>query len=390
MTTYKILIVDDERYVAHSLRSLLPWENHGYEIAGIALSAQDALAFIETTPVDIVLCDIKMPGMSGLDLIMAVRERHPDMQCIIVSGHAEFSLAQRALLCGAVAYCLKPFNESELLGALNLARERLDQAHTHKRILFQNMILTAPDLTDERISELMRDMGFDAERPIQLLAMVGKAAATISLPSGIDAEVGPEKRIALIQPPVQCPQYTDVGIGTREICSSKDFAQACEQVMLEAHQNYAPSPLEDGALDYDGYMALVDQLGSLENLRHAPDHVSERHDTPPQDKPDLISQAKAFLEKNYTSPLCIADITDELHVSASYFSSVFKKVTGENYTNYLTNLRMNAAQNLLRTTEKTIAEIAVTIGYSDYFYFAKVFKKQFGLTPTLFREGWNP
>ncbi|MCU6712639.1 response regulator [Paenibacillus sp. J5C_2022] len=122
----KVLLVDDEAWVVESLKASVDWGQLGFEVAGMALSGPEALAMMESIRPDVVFTDIRMPGMSGLELIKRGSELHAHTRFIVVSGYAEFAYAQKALAYGAMAYCLKPFDEDEIvsiLGKIKKGRE---------------------------------------------------------------------------------------------------------------------------------------------------------------------------------------------------------------------------------------------------------------------------
>lgn len=103
----RILIVDDEMLVRLSLKTLIPWQEHGFEIVGEARNGTEALKLLEKDPCHIVLTDIRMPDMDGLELIFRIREKWPFTRCLILSNHNDFEYVQKALRLGAVDYLLK-------------------------------------------------------------------------------------------------------------------------------------------------------------------------------------------------------------------------------------------------------------------------------------------
>ena len=115
---YKVFIVDDEATIVNGLTRLLPWKKYSCTVAGTAASGRQALELVRQTPPDILFTDIRMPGMDGLSLIAALRSEYPDMQIAILSGHAEFEYAQKAIRLGVSHYLLKPSKMEELEGAL--------------------------------------------------------------------------------------------------------------------------------------------------------------------------------------------------------------------------------------------------------------------------------
>ncbi|WP_274653834.1 response regulator transcription factor [Paenibacillus humicola] len=125
---YNVLLVDDESWVVESLKDLIDWNAHGFQVAGQAYSGMDALGSIRALKPDVVFTDIRMPEMNGLELIQRGIALPFPVQFVVASGYAEFAYAQKALAYGAAAYCLKPFDEAEISGVLRKIRVTLDAA----------------------------------------------------------------------------------------------------------------------------------------------------------------------------------------------------------------------------------------------------------------------
>lgn len=102
---------------------------------------------------------------------------------------------------------------------------------------------------------------------------------------------------------------------------------------------------------------------------------------------DIIANAKKFIEENYTKNITLEDVSQQVNISAYYFSRIFKEETNENFIDYLTGLRIERAKDLLSSTQYSMKEICNMSGYSDPNYFSKSFKKKVGVTPTEYREG---
>jgi len=102
---------------------------------------------------------------------------------------------------------------------------------------------------------------------------------------------------------------------------------------------------------------------------------------------DVIRDAQEYIAKNYAKDLILDDVSKELQISPYYFSKLFKKRTGFNFIEYVTNLRMDKAKELLRNTNMSMKEICLTVGYSDANYFSRTFKKNVGVTPSEYKDG---
>ena len=116
----KVIIVDDEQFIAQGLQALIDWNAAGYEVAAVLSDGQEALEYIKKLPVDLVITDVMMPKMTGLELLETVRrENLSNAGFVILSGYSEFSYAQKALRYGCIDYLLKPVEKQDLLSILS-------------------------------------------------------------------------------------------------------------------------------------------------------------------------------------------------------------------------------------------------------------------------------
>ncbi len=121
----KILIIDDEPKIRNGLSNLLS-RREGWEVAGAYENASEALKYLAVNQVDVMITDIKMPEISGLELIARIRERDKKTAIIILSGYSDFQFAQRAIEPGVSRYLTKPTNSRELIRVLEEKKKNLD------------------------------------------------------------------------------------------------------------------------------------------------------------------------------------------------------------------------------------------------------------------------
>lgn len=115
---YKVLIVDDEPIVREGLEWIIEWEKYNYQIIGTAENGKEGLEKIRLLNPDLVVTDIRMPEINGIEMIRQARKEGADCECIILSGYSDFSYAQEAIELGMLSYLLKPIDEDELIHAL--------------------------------------------------------------------------------------------------------------------------------------------------------------------------------------------------------------------------------------------------------------------------------
>lgn len=111
---YNVMVVDDEPLVREFLKETIPNLNNRFAVTADAMDGHEAFEIIMGHPIDLVITDIKMPVMDGLELCKRIRERYPDMQIIIISGYDDFSYAKKAIQYRVSEYLLKPIINEEL------------------------------------------------------------------------------------------------------------------------------------------------------------------------------------------------------------------------------------------------------------------------------------
>ena len=121
----KVVLIDDKKSIVEGMKYLIEWEQYGFEIAAALGCAADAISFVEKNHVDLIISDIRMPGMSGLELIEEIRKIDSLVKFIIMSGYAEFEYAKKALYYQANGYLLKPVDEDELIELLNRVKSEI-------------------------------------------------------------------------------------------------------------------------------------------------------------------------------------------------------------------------------------------------------------------------
>lgn len=471
---FKVFLVDDEELVIKSLKASVNWNQQGFEIVGYALSGEEAVEAIKRIRPDVIFSDIRMPGMNGLELKKRLDDAGVSAKFIIVSGLAEFALAQKAIQHGISGYCLKPFDEMEIMGYLRKFKRELDAS----RQLPEGEILDLIEAgTPEAYSRLWHELALagisDSEKDgLRIMLSIRRDRLLIheKVPC-LTLRIGYRKFIyvmadrdadELIASFASEDRQFLKGIGfSKRGIDRAGFTQAIQDAELQAYQYFtlaevltwegswqtndmkpAIAMLAEG--DGQSFIAQLDSFlamfrSGLLNIRHAlllyNDFISqlnrkgresdelylysfEQLAEQFEDVEDMIDDLKRlfqeekdqihhqqvsiqpgrsstfsvmleFINEHFGEDITILGLSKRFNINSNYISQLFRKELDKTFTEYLTGLRMNRASVLLRTTSIPINEIADQVGYKDYFYFSKMFKKIMGVPPRGYRFDQN-
>ena len=455
---YQILIADDEVNVISSLTATVPWDFLDLQVAASAQSADAVFQIVASQHIDIIITDIKMPGISGLDMCNMISKQYPHIQFILISGYADFSYAQKAIEYGVLGYCLKPVDPSDLCVYLKKASLNLDAFNKTSSVSSLVNILVDDSVSEEEISHTLTLCGLNAKN-FYLALSIGSTDIGINISSKATLSVGKGKycyfmdsplSIVLAKEQLQSEHLLGISFMTdipplshlseeierlqvlayhfwiagvsevntanakddrillsklHEILSSKDdlriigflnsilikhpdISIKCAQQICNQINSYLMQTVADHDFD-DSYIYSFDQLtAAYKNLDDMCAALITQLNNPiientvnfDSSNTNFLRIAK-YINRNYTSDISLMTVADALDLNPSYVSQLFKKESGSTYTKYLTNMRIEKAKELLTSTNMTLNEISDSVGFNDYFYFLKTFKKFTGVTP---------
>lgn len=186
---YRLLLVDDEALIREGVSENVPWRELGYELAGTCENGREACEFLRENPVDVVVTDICMPFMDGMELSAVIQEKHPHIKVLILSGYDDFKYAKNAIKYGVEEYILKPVTSCEMRDILTRLKEKLDKEREEERE--RNNVYTAyrkgklllcsdalmhvitGSKSEEECSRELHEVGIELEDTHYLVAAVG-------------------------------------------------------------------------------------------------------------------------------------------------------------------------------------------------------------------------
>ncbi len=412
----KVFLVDDEIVIREGIRESFPWDDTPYQLVGEAPDGEMALPMIRDTNPDIVVTDIKMPFMDGIELCRTLRAQMPWIGIIVLSGYDEFEYARQCIQLGVREYLLKPINSEELKEVLDKVSAQLKaerNTYEHAASLRARMERGGKLVKEKLVGSLFSDEARveDAKGVLTQLASMG-----CKLPAGyymvMDAAFTPTEEgreaAAVLAERVGGTVLSSPGrVGTRFLIagdSSEDveertysFASSLSQELERLGCNTIRIGIGDIV---DRPEDIYESFRAARHIRHLLVERTEekaiilgaREMGEPTDEktPSVVSDAKLYMAKNFTNPnLMLQDVARAVGMSNSRFSTVFSQQTGQTFTEYLIYLRLNKAKEMLRTTDTRSSQIAREVGYNDAHYFSYIFKKNAGITPSDYRAQYQ-
>jgi two-component system, response regulator YesN len=395
---WKILIADDEPMIREGLREAVLMALPGAVIAAEAEDGEEALALARSERPDILLVDIRMPFLSGLQLVERLAGLELDCKVIVVSGHDEFEYARQALTLGVFDYLLKPVEQEALAGALGRAtaallarRERLESMRRSRAELERNKPLLRQLLLRE-IAEGRADAA-EAEDRLELLgvAVPNPACVTLVVP-GISSPAGGarermEASISLaalvdevLGPYGPAASFGDGSDGVIAICrpgAGPEWADVPAEIAARAERRLGVPVSVAQRIVPGGAGRLASALPDLlEELR---EESGGRSDA-------LALRARSWIERSYMRPeLTLEEAAAEVGASPSHLSRVMKRETGKSFVEYLAAYRVARAMAMMADPGMKMLEVAESSGFASQHYFSRVFKRVAGISPSEYR-----
>jgi two-component system, response regulator YesN len=507
---HKVIVVEDDRIIRRGICQSIPWSDHGFIVAGEAGDGEVALELIKKEKPQVVVSDINMPFMNGLEMARHVKEISPDTRLIFLTGYEDFKYAQEAIKLKAFDYLLKPVDSNELLKKAKEAAADWDKVVQKEKIITESLPLLQQDFFQKLsrdgeqrmdVEKELADLGVELEGPSYAVILVKDesgeesfkdrvTAMAAGLFGGISHEVmcaRPDELAILLslengederkrqlaaglmeEIPFHAtitfgrtyPDLFEVGksflesrlaiemrhiIGTGRLYSFEESVSGCEESetglkqleeKLENHikaglpekveesleqlragivaqRNVPLADLRIIALKfstmlffeiekwikeettsfnssevYKDIMKMQSLTEMVELLRGLVRQWSQAmYQKQEKSRFSHVDQAIQYIREHYhDSSLTLQKVADLIHVSTPYLSNLFKLEKGFNFGDFLLELRMKKAMEILRESDAKTYEVCEKVGYNNPQYFSICFKKYTGCTPAEYKK----
>ncbi|RKP48869.1 response regulator [Cohnella endophytica] len=386
----KVLIADDESIVRKGLQATVPWAAYGMEVVADAPNGRKAWeAFLEHRP-EIVITDIVMPEMDGIELSRKVKEAEPDTRIVLLSCHRDFEYAKEGLKLGASGYLLKTaFEDDELevmLGKfqreLSVSRDvpiqatepntETESAEDKSGTMLYAWLTGHSDKFAREMESRSGDRWNWGDQPVYayLIKTAGSGTTWQQLVAGAEWADGLRRDGAMI----------DYGEERCYWLVPESMKEAADGLLVE---NKGQFPLLHWA-KRGPLLRPEDRLEAISSL-HGEAELEKTYGVSLTDWPSPIRKAVKLLCDNPAADWSVSDVAGQVGLSRSHFSIMFKKAVGDSFVAFQYKRKLKLAYGYLKDTTLTMQEIAERTGLGDSKYFSKWFKRCTGTTPSHYR-----
>ena len=432
---YTYLIVDDEMIERKGIRMLLSRMNIRENILE-ASNGEEALEVFEKEKIDVLLTDINMPFMDGIELLSRIHEAYPGTETVIFSGYDEFSYAKKAISYGVFAYILKPVNPEEFEKVVGEITEKLAKSEREEKRKDESMEFLREHLlylmvngqsrsAMQEKTQTLLDMSFVRDF-CRMVLLSGEITPDVELydafaqteqlmerrfyhtgnhvflpfqeeQSEVLVQIDAEILIRQIQQDIRMKDLESLREHFDQFCEKYEHQTIFSQIYIkfmfsnllkEIYDNLERKDereldREIDALYHSSNMVGVIQavhmgIERLETVFRADGGVAKRRE---------VEQIKQYIRENYSdSGMGVDQLAREVGMTPNYLSSIFKKNTGENLSRYLKGFRMERAREMLENTNEKIGIICEKCGFVNVSYFCQSFREYFGISPQKYRD----
>lgn len=360
---YKLMIVDDEKLILEGLKYILDWKSLGVEIVNEASNGKMALEKFKENPVDIIITDINMPLLTGLELISKIKKENSNVSFIVLSGYDEFSYAKEAIHLGVTDYILKPIDDIELENTIKKICEKKREEEKNNNLEEQlNKIL----LSESEVCSKYKKLTFEDE-----LEEINKLIIE-------------KDRFKIIE-------YIE-DLFNNESLTPKNFYDLSVKILLLIDKISNDFKI-DRHIEDDSLITNIIKLfneKSRENIKFfiilEIDELLKLMNKSGEKYSPVIQQIVRKVKEYYYEDLSLKALSMDFNINSSYLGQLFIKEVGMSFSDYLNIEKNSKAKELILNTNMKINDIALKVGYVDTSYFYRKFKKYYGVSPTVMRE----
>ena len=350
----KVVIIDDEPWTRDVIVKLTRWQELGLELVGEAADGETGMELVREIRPDIVITDVRMPRISGIELVRIMRGEGLSTPVLIISGYDEFEYVRSALKLGVADYLLKPIKAEELNQQLKSCVQLLKK--------------------EELIPNSSMQLGFFADGWQSGYSRI-KASIETALQLGnkekVRSNLAELSRLIAENEGSNPSMTTMIGIYYALLFPLQKYVDTMGMEREDVFGKAGPQFV----FSRDNTIAqMTEFINGLYNT------VIDRAERQQHSRLDIEAVCR-YISENYTAGITLEHTADVFHVTKEYLSKAFKTARGEGFSEYVTSMRMKKAYELISEYDAPLKDVGAMVGYYDLAHFYKTFKKHFGKTP---------
>lgn len=394
----KVLIVDDEPFIREGLKILIDWSKEGYEVAAEAQNAFEAMEILAKDPFDLIMIDIRMPKMNGIELSKYIREKvSKKVSIIFLTGYLELDYVNEAFNVNAEQYLQKPIDPERLLETIRNIKNQIGMNREEENM--KNRY--ARDLRDYYMVELLH--GSQKEETIRYLNMIYRGEKNLNYVHLVFSTKEKEKMD-------DRAVYEEVAVLKTKLQRNLRDKSYCIINHTSSHTEYALGMIITGSMLVNQKVSifeLVDQIleelplmtrlqtiayigKCVNDITHLNDSYKDALKNIPymcnSKEVPLEIRLNSYIQAHYMENITLKSLSETFFINAAYLGQFFKKHNGVLLKDYLNSIRIKKAAEFLTNSNLKIYQIAENVGFQTVDVFIATFAKQMKVTPQKYRQ----
>ena len=389
-----IVVIDDERIIANAFYKMI---SHRFPscMVKVFYKSNELLKYSETNKIDVLVCDIDMPLINGIDLAKTLKERIPDLQILFLTGMDTFDYIYKATKIRDSKYILKIEEESTIINAIQElinVHAQIDKQHTEQKQLVE----TNDYLLNEKYHAILYSSLFDNDlineidvSQFHLHLIISNKQLNEDLFNKIktiiiNRNISEDKLIFQIDDFV-------FGLLSSNIIAKSLFDEI-SQIAKKQYDVILNIIINEEKNQINKYKQIYNQMCEIINVTSSTKgyyYLYSNNNNKVDEGIKLIETIRNYVYEHTSEDISLRKISEVIHYNESYLSRLFKQLTGKNYKDLVTEIKINKSINLLTKTDMMAKDIAKAVGFESTSHFQYFFKKNKGVTPLEFRRNIN-
>ena len=389
-----IVVIDDERIIANAFYKMI---SHRFPscMVKVFYKSNELLKYSETNKIDVLVCDIDMPLINGIDLAKTLKERIPDLQILFLTGMDTFDYIYKATKIRDSKYILKIEEESTIINTIQElinVHAQIDKQHTEQKQLVE----TNDNLLNEKYHAILYSSLFDNDlineidvSPYHFHLIISNKQLNEDLFNKIktiiiNRNISEDKLIFQIDDFV-------FGLLSSNIIAKSLFDEI-SQIAKKQYDVILNIVINEEKNQINKYKQIYNQMCEITSVTSSTKgyyYLYSNNDNKVDEGIKLIETIRNYVYEHTSEDISLRKISEVIHYNESYLSRLFKQLTGKNYKDLVTEIKINKSINLLTKTDMMAKDIAKAVGFESTSHFQYFFKKNKGVTPLEFRRNIN-